>query len=905
MANNILIQFSADTGGLDEANKKLEELKKKEQELIKTMDEAKASESKVYDSAKANADAAKALEDYNKSINKNTKEQEKNKKSIKDLSDAFGKLDTAIAKGAAPEYLKAVKKELSELITQMYTTGKISDDTFKQMSDKLNQLEVSSEAAGETIGELSPVFDDVGTAVKGLDKTLKATLWAFIIGLIAQAVIYLKDFIVESYNASKGLDKLNRKLEDMRSLSEKSASTLAEQIISLRTLQSQWNSLGDDLNSKKRFIIENKDAFNDLGLEVDKVSDAENILVNNTDKVLLALRARAKAVAAQEIAIEKYKEVLQKQDELAELTKKQSDADLDADLWETVKRRWSSLDLGSGKLSSMNPVLDSMKEETQKAIGELTEDVNSYFSMSEDSMKEYASLLSEAGIESFSKIAKKTKDTTLKYQQEINNLLRQERLKAISDDEAREVLAVKQQYDKKLDAIKGNSEKENILRAMYEVNMQADIEKIRDKYDIQRRDSELKSELSLSNSRLALAKKGSEDYYNEKEKNLRIILGMEANAVFSSSATEEEKNSKLIELNNKLISDLDSLWDEYYKDYKKKSVDDIKYIADQETLVASQKYADGKMSKRAYENELNRITAESLNKQIEARKQNGEDTIDLEQELADKRIQIAEQEAEARAAIQEELFNTISTLATISFDSQKNQIQQQLADLDHYYTTDAEKAKENKNLKLISEEEYNRRQLELKRKQAQAEKNQAIFNLVLTSGQAIARAFKDYPFPYSAVIAALVGVQTLAQLNNIRSQPLPKYWKGRKDGKGEFALVGEYGPELMYVPGGASIMPSIDSAKALNGDYSMMPKWNMPAIVPNFPVAPAITRQQIDNSRTPSNSTDIDYEKMAKTIAKYQKKPVERPVYVNFDKDGMSVTEGNTKTKYVNEKHKK
>jgi len=913
MASNILINFTADNSGLDESGRKLDELVQKEKELVKTMEEAKSSGTKAYDSTKADADRTKALDEYNKTLEKNTKIQKDNKKqvessknSIKTLSDTFSKLDASIVKGAAPEYLKSTKKELSDLVTQMQSSGKISDETFQNMSSKLNELEESSDSAGGKVKDLAPAFDDVGTSVKKLDRTLKATLWGLILGLIAAVVMAMKDYIIEMYNAVNGIDKFNAKLDENKRLSELSASTISEQTIAYRKLQSQWNSLGDDLNEKKRFVDENKEAFNKLGFEVNGVSDAENVLVRNTDTVIKAIQLRAEAEANYQFAVEQMKKAIETRNQTEiDLAKRGAVGPSFKDYAQSYLTKGLFLEG-----SDMSPE-EIWKADLAKIAKTGEEAANAYMKGSEDAIKrneelaiEAQNITKNAGVKTYQEASKTTKNITddiLKYEQELNEKLKAEHLKAIKDNEAREVLAVKQQYDKKLEAIRGNSKKENQLRSLYEENMQADIQKIKDKYDVKAQQVTLQTEKRNSDIRLAALQKGSEEYYRERETNLNAIANLEKNRIQNSTATEEEKSLQIENINRTLIANITKLWDDYSRDYRKKSIEDIKASADQESLNVTQQYEQGKISRRKYESELENITINSLEKQIEARKSNGEDTVKLEKELSDRRIAIAEREKEAKVALQDEFFNTISSIGNMMFDMERDNLQTQLDNLSNLYTTDAEEAKNNKNLKLITEEEYNKKQLALKRQAAKSEKEQALFNLTLTQGQAIARAYKDFPWPFNIAIAALMGIQVLAQINKIKSQQLPSYWKGRKSGKGEFAMVGEQGAELMYVPEGASIMPAVDTQRAMSGNLSVMSKWNMPAINPNYPVSPVISQQLVNDAKK-SHNAELDYDKMGRVFAKYQKKNPAPNISISYDKTGLTVQNGNTTTKYLNGK---
>lgn len=93
----------------------------------------------------------------------------------------------------------------------------------------------------------------------------------------------------EEFNAY--ISKLN---EDWRN---SVATAAGENIAAYQRLAREYNALGDNMNAKKKFITDNQDAFHELGFSVNGVTDAENLFVRNTDAVVNALVARAKAAA--------------------------------------------------------------------------------------------------------------------------------------------------------------------------------------------------------------------------------------------------------------------------------------------------------------------------------------------------------------------------------------------------------------------------------------------------------------------------------------------------------------------------------------------------------------------------------------------------------------------------------
>ena len=80
-------------------------------------------------------------------------------------------------------------------------------------------------------------------------------------------------------------------------------------------LSDKWNALGNDLEAKKQFIENNKKAFEDLGVSVRDVVDAENVLVANKKAFINAQIEKAKATIYLQQAQEKVKELIKKEQE--------------------------------------------------------------------------------------------------------------------------------------------------------------------------------------------------------------------------------------------------------------------------------------------------------------------------------------------------------------------------------------------------------------------------------------------------------------------------------------------------------------------------------------------------------------------------------------------------------------
>lgn len=92
----------------------------------------------------------------------------------------------------------------------------------------------------------------------------------------------------------------------------------------------------------------------------------------------------------------------------------------------------------------------------------------------------------------------------------------------------------------------------------------------------------------------------------------------------------------------------------------------------------------------------------------------------------------------------------------------------------------------------ISQEQYNaqiekldkdlaKKRARMEYEQAKRERSVALMSAIVSTAAGVARAFKDYQFPYSAIIAAAVGAAGALQIGTIARQPLPSL-SGREDG---------------------------------------------------------------------------------------------------------------------------
>ena len=146
---------------------------------------------------------------------------------------------------------------------------------------------------------LAGAFRMVGAAIKSIP------VFGWVLAGISALIALVSHFVGKANEAKKAAQ------EWYDAIAENSYKPIA----SIMELSEKWNALGNDLEAKKQFIENNKKAFEDLGISVRDVVDAENILVANKQAFINAQIEKAKATIYLQQAQEKVKELIKKEQE--------------------------------------------------------------------------------------------------------------------------------------------------------------------------------------------------------------------------------------------------------------------------------------------------------------------------------------------------------------------------------------------------------------------------------------------------------------------------------------------------------------------------------------------------------------------------------------------------------------
>lgn len=164
-----------------------------------------------------------------------------------------------------------------------------------------NTVATGAQASAATAGTaanigLAGAFRMVGAAIKSIP------VFGWILAGISALISLFSHFSSKASEAKKAQEEFSKSMVE----------NCYKPIGTIKDLAARWTELGDNLEAKKKFIEENRQKFEELGVSINGVTDAENLLVANKDAFIEAQIEKAKAMVYVQMAMEKQKEAMLK-----------------------------------------------------------------------------------------------------------------------------------------------------------------------------------------------------------------------------------------------------------------------------------------------------------------------------------------------------------------------------------------------------------------------------------------------------------------------------------------------------------------------------------------------------------------------------------------------------------------
>lgn len=331
-------------------------------------------------------------------------------------------------------------EENSDAVEQNSIKGMLMEKALGEIAKLLgieNQALITAVTNTENLTKVKGLWTKATTLLNtqlgisiGLSKALVATGIGLLIAAIAAVVYAYKNWKEEQ-------DEVNKGLEDNRKLNESAAASASKLITTFNKMHQEYSALGDNLQAKKKYIDDNQKSFDQLGISVNNVNDADNLFIANADNFRKAIMIRAQAAASMDLAAEKYKQGLQKM----------HDADVreqDPTTWEKI---WNSNTFvyrdGQNVLRNSGAIATAEKE--RKEAEKFFEAGNDIVTKGIARLKDYTDAVKGAGIAQNDIVVEGTKAFYEKQKQDAQNALN--KLKAESDKESKEWKEAQTKYN--------------------------------------------------------------------------------------------------------------------------------------------------------------------------------------------------------------------------------------------------------------------------------------------------------------------------------------------------------------------------------------------------------------------------------------------------------------------------
>nr|DAJ36633.1 MAG TPA: Tape measure domain protein [Caudoviricetes sp.] len=140
------------------------------------------------------------------------------------------------------------------------------------------------------------------------------------VGLAIKSIPGLGWLIAGVTALGAGISYFSNKAKEAKKAQEELSKAMIEgcykPIGKIEELSAKYTMLGNNIKDKEKFIKDNKKSFEELGVSVKNVHDAENLLVRNKDAFVNAQMAKARAMAYMQTAAEQVKKQLELQAEI-------------------------------------------------------------------------------------------------------------------------------------------------------------------------------------------------------------------------------------------------------------------------------------------------------------------------------------------------------------------------------------------------------------------------------------------------------------------------------------------------------------------------------------------------------------------------------------------------------------
>lgn len=219
------------------------------------------------------------------------------------LENAMGKVQAAIA---VTNGLQAISTAIANKAALEYNVlGKVKlwwRGITLQAAAAQGVESVAAQAGTIANLGLAGAFRAVGLAIKAIP----------VFGWIAAGISALITlYSLWSSSTDEQVEKQEDLSQKMNDFNNSVQNYAAKPIATIEILSNKFKALGGNVEAQKKFIVDNKSAFDELGQSITSVSDAQRLLIDNKDKFIDAQIAKATSLAYMDKVQEEAKKYIE------------------------------------------------------------------------------------------------------------------------------------------------------------------------------------------------------------------------------------------------------------------------------------------------------------------------------------------------------------------------------------------------------------------------------------------------------------------------------------------------------------------------------------------------------------------------------------------------------------------
>mgnify|MGYP005952801965 FL=1 len=292
--------------------------------------------------------------------------------------------------------ISQVVRELPAVAVSLNTFFLGISNNIPMVVDEIKRLRRQNELLAAEGKEQISVTRSIVRSLFSFNTILVVLLTVF--SMYGKEIITWIDKTLAGRDAAKSFEDALEDLND--ELGKGSTGSYGQQIAVLRRLSENWKDLGNNIKAQTQWIKDNEKEFSKLGITIDSINDANNAFVDNTESVVAAYKARAKAEAALNVVSQQYQKLLVAENK-AELEKVREYGFFDKTinyfkaLWGGISGPDSDLSLGTRLKKQRQRNVESL----QKDADALEKEVESYFNVWKFYEDQADALFKEIGLE--------------------------------------------------------------------------------------------------------------------------------------------------------------------------------------------------------------------------------------------------------------------------------------------------------------------------------------------------------------------------------------------------------------------------------------------------------------------------------------------------------------------------